>query len=858
MADMKDPRGKEPAPRKREPVFSHSPDADTAEGGASAPAVLRRPAKAAKKKSWFEQNRTLVIGIAAGAGVLAVVLVLGIAFGLFSSGNGPRPSVAPSPTPVAAQPAAPQAPAAPAQPPSQSTSSQPKPTQAAPSQTAQTPAAQGGGFGYSPTQPVPTGQSPPPGQSPPQNAKKDEPKKQQKPPVPDDVAKWKPADYKLARHDNHPNLLEAIVRLGEKYPGSEKAAQCLVDLLKPLPPEKPSATATASTPAPQPMPVAPQPRGRGGRPPLSFGGGTPGTSSQNPAVNPTPTVVGPRPYTPADLTKLVETIVEALGCNGSSLARNTFEQVLAGTFATDDDKTAIEATLKTLLAHPSDQGDTLLLRAITVAKDLRSADHQGPLSAKDLEAKAFELIKQSASIGLRTKLAEIALGKHAKLDPKDPDTEFLMLPNPLNCGAQLLIYRKADTRRNRELRTTLEQQFVGYSSTAMAGYLAIPAENVSTTPGVAFAPPRPMGGFNGPPGQRGGRGGFGGGEPPVAAPIARPGETAKAADANLGSELAAQFWGDDFRKLIEPQVADLRSLDKQPQLMLLAATIPLDSTRAVLYKLLHKRWNDGPKALETAGLIDRAITDPGLLPIIKMSGPRKESPSTPRVTDAAAARRGGRTPPPAPGGARNEASQKKQQAEQDWMDVSAKLASAWCKRFSSVSDKDTEAADKPAGEFKLPSGIEMPSAARIVASHHVVLPGPAPTSLSQVQPSMLDLYYVRVEESAKPKKATQFYCRLAMARKDQTRTFESKTWIDCGKLTPQKDRYRSIDVLITHPQGAASPAVPERGKGRAPEEDEVDLTVEVLIIEIKDPSKEPAKDAAKEPAKDSEKKSEDE
>ncbi len=60
---------------------------------------------------------------------------------------------------------------------------------------------------------------------------------------------------------------------------------------------------------------------------------------------------------------MVETIVEALGCNGSNLAHRTLEQVLAGTFATDDDKAAVEATLKTLLAHPSDEGDAVLFRA---------------------------------------------------------------------------------------------------------------------------------------------------------------------------------------------------------------------------------------------------------------------------------------------------------------------------------------------------------------------------------------------------------------------------------------------------------------------------------------------------------------
>ena len=220
-----------------------------------------------------------------------------------------------------------------------------------------------------------------------------------------------------ARRDNHPKLLEAIVRLGEKYPGNEKAAQCLVDLLKPLPPEKPPAAASPSeTPATPSPRRSSRRRAAARRPRRVSAGGPPQTPPpNNPAANPDD--VGPRPYTPADLTKLVETIIEALGCNGSGLARSTLEQVLAGTFATDDDKTAVEATLKTLLAHPSEEGDALLFRVVTAAKDLRSAEHEGPWPAKDLQTKAFELVKQSASIGLRTKLAGVVLSKHMRLDP---------------------------------------------------------------------------------------------------------------------------------------------------------------------------------------------------------------------------------------------------------------------------------------------------------------------------------------------------------------------------------------------------------------------------------------------------------
>jgi hypothetical protein len=832
MAETKDPRGKQPVPRKQDPVFSDPPDAAAA-SGESVPPVLRRAAAQAKKKSWFQQNQMLVVGLAAGGGVLVILLILGFAFGMFGSG-GTRKPVA-----VAAQPATPP-------PPAQSAASQPTPSQ--PTATHAAPPSQGGGPS-STGQAAPSGQAASPaGQTPSPDAKKGEPKKPQKPLVPEDVAKWKPADYKLARRNNHPKLLEAIARLGEKkYSHSENAAKCLVDLLKPLPPEKPAAGAspsgTPATPQPQPRGTTPSP----GMPPhgMPRPGIPPATNPSNPE-----NAEEPRPYSPGDLTKLVETIIEALGCNDRDLARGTLEKVLAGVFATDDDKAAVEAALKTMLAHPSEEGDDVLLRAATAAKELRSTDHEGPWTAKDLEAKALELVKQSASFGLRTKLAGVAIAKHVRLDPTDAITEFLLLPNPLNCGAQLLFYEKSDAKRNKELKTTLEQQFVTYSSTAVARCLGISADNLPAAT-ASPAPGPPAGGPNGPHGLRpGGAGGVAGGAtpPPSGGGPARPSEPAKAADADLGAQLAGQLWSDEFRKLIEPPMSELHSLDKQPQLMVLAATIPADSTRTILAKLLKKHWYDGPKALETAGLLDRAITDPALLPIIKRSGTRKESPSTPKVTDAAS-KRGGGPHPAAPAGGRNEALQKKQQAEQDWMDVSAKLASGWCKRFAAAeaAREESDASDKPAGdagEAKLPSGFQLPPAAKVVASHRVVLPAAAPAGFSQVQPSSLEVYYVRAEESAKLKKAINDYAHRTTAKEKDTRTFEGKAWIESPRFGPQNDQLRSIDVLVSRSDGGAVSLAPEKGKAVA--EDEVDLIVEVLIVEIKDPNKGSTKDVAKE------------
>ena len=87
------------------------------------------------------------------------------------------------------------------------------------------------------------------------------------------------------------------------------------------------------------------------------------------------------PRNPAETAKLVETIVAALGDNGSEPARKTLEQILAGTLTTDDDKAAVEAALKTLVAHPCAENDALLFRVLHGARGAasgRSRRGRGP------------------------------------------------------------------------------------------------------------------------------------------------------------------------------------------------------------------------------------------------------------------------------------------------------------------------------------------------------------------------------------------------------------------------------------------------------------------------------------------------
>ena len=305
----------------------------------------------------------------------------------------------------------------------------------------------------------------------------------------------------------------------------------------------------------------------------------------------------------------------------------------------------------------------------------------------------------------------------------------------------------------------------------------------------------------------------------------------------------------EFRKLIEPQVGELHSLEKQPQLTVLAATIPEDSTRAILAKLLRKHWSDGPKALETAGLIDRAITDPGLLPIIKMSGKRKESPSTPRVMDAAS-RRGRGPGSGSPSGGRVEAAQKQLQARTGldgrFRQVGVRLVQAILGRGAGQGRK--RHVGQAGGRCRRNQTARRFRVARDGESGCVASRRFARSDAGRLLASAAE----HAGSVLRPREG------IGQAEKGDRRTIAGKRWPGRPKLEPlreklgskapcrlpQKDRRRSVDVLITRPEAAPLPPA-EKGKERAVAEDEVDLTIEVLIIEIKDPTKEPAKEAMK-------------
>jgi hypothetical protein len=293
---------------------------------------------------------------------------------------------------------------------------------------------------------------------------------------------------------------------------------------------------------------------------------------------------------------------------------------------------------------------------------------------------------------------------------------------------------------------------------------------------------------------------------------------------------------------LEPQLGEVRSLEKQGPLVLLASTIPQDTTRTILAKLLRERAKEGPKALETAGMFDRMITDPGLLVLVKLL-PRKDYKSSTKNPTGATPRPPRTGNGPSGSGSSTEAAQKKQQTEQEWLDASKKLVYAWCARFNAAATAKEAAStesDEPAASTpnntaapKLPEDFALGADAKVTAEYHLVWPEKAPPQCAELKLGWLEIHYVRAEESGKLKTIKGFYKNKAKVKPADVRTTDKGLWIENTKKDTQNDRRRSLDVLISRSDGKTT--IAPVGSNAKEEDVETDYIIEVLSVEIKEP-----------------------
>lgn len=218
---------------------------------------------------------------------------------------------------------------------------------------------------------------------------------------PEDVATWQDDDYRSAKEDRDPRLLDALAYLGENSAGDADAARLLVALL--TTPEDPE-------PEPKPEPkVEKKPEKKKssseydeymgeeggmeapGGPDESYESGMedtmseemseemseygegypgeeyPGSGSRKKATK-TPLA--------ASYVSLVGGIVRALGANGSKEGRAALEQILAGKVSAGKDRAAVGAVLRTLIDYPCAENDELLRKALTAPEGFRPSSEK--------------------------------------------------------------------------------------------------------------------------------------------------------------------------------------------------------------------------------------------------------------------------------------------------------------------------------------------------------------------------------------------------------------------------------------------------------------------------------------------------
>jgi hypothetical protein len=627
----------------------------------------------------------------------------------------------------------------------------------------------------------------------PKPAPKPEPKPApaKKPPLPQDVAEWKAGDYYRAKAENSGKLPEALTHLAKRFAGTPKAdaaAQLVVNLLKPEPPLPPAGTPGAAA--------------------ATAPGGAPGTVAATP------------PAAGNVNTTLLKAEIEALSAVGGPVARKCLADLVGGEVPTVDGKQAAEMALEALAKNPSPEGDAVLYRLLTARGEQPPAATGAP-AADTLQKKAYTVVLPAASAELRLKLAAFALEPITPQEQQETLLKFLQSQDPANVPAQILLYQSETT--DKTAKAALEGYFQRYSSDALARVMGMSPDDLGDKSGSRPSPSSPS------------LPNIGGSFP---AGRAKPGD-----DPDLSYRLVRTFWGKEFGRIVAGRLAELSSLESGAPMVVLAGTIPHDAMRVALYKALHRHREEGPKALETAGLIDRVFCDPGLLGVLKsmprraplashVGGPARTPAANPRTRPGTPSR---------PGGPAAKAS--KQLYEEDWMMTCGSLARAICHRFEAAA-RARIAAQRKAGQrvdfhdatAKRP--VELHPGNRVVAEYHLDWPEGLSNKekLDGLPLDAMTIHYVRMEERGKPQALEGYYRRKFFA--GQTCPLSDGRWLESFHTVQHSDRKISYDLLITLPKEKAAagwaPAAKPANEKTADQEGE--LVIEILYLDLKDPS----------------------
>jgi hypothetical protein len=245
---------------------------------------------------------------------------------------------------------------------------------------------------------------------------------------------------------------------------------------------------------------------------------------------------------------------------------------------------------------------------------------------------------------------------------------------------------------------------------------------------------------------------------------------------------------------------------------------------------LRRHWGDGPQSLRPAKLAEGMLADPGAAVVVKML--LRELDAEAKLL-AGHSRTGRWTSPDRRRRIREIHGQwldHFREAEEDWVDAANRLQGNLCARIWAASEVAAAERLSPmlhpvrlSAPESLP--LDLPPTARVVATYSFdwqrEVGGRLPSEL--VDP--MEIRYVRLEEETRPSKLLVFFRRRVEDCVD--REIEEGVWLEGLDDGSQPGRKRSIDVRIRR-------AV--TGLPHLPDEEQP-LVIEVLTVEINDPSR---------------------
>ena len=473
---------------------------------------------------------------------------------------------------------------------------------------------------------------------------------------PDDLAAWKPDDFRAAREANDPRLVEAVEHLGTTKKGDEATANLLVALLAPTEEKAPEQSNSG--------------RSLGGRRPSLGGRGL----GRNLASQSRGGGAG-----------LTATVIGALAQNASPPALQAIEAILSGKLETDG--TAADASLAALSALATNAGEVdsyqdLLLRAATAPGDFATAEGDDPesesLSTDELQGEALRMLQSTATAETRVRMAQVEDGAQGAV------TDLLMEPLVENLDAQVMLYLSDGT--DAQIKADIGEMFAGYSVAAIDQLLGVPAGAGGTSSprrgiggGLAARTPRPTrantgqqrgladrartpapqqrprsGGLasnlnrpnraadRGTP-RRGGRGLASNLNRPNRAGAARSSRSGAAAalpsveplpsvdealasDPQASIEVIRRVWDPRLIDIVAFDAGQVASLEEGRDVLQYALSVPASPTRLAIVELIREHWQEGPDAFRSGATFGSEIRDPGLMFAIK-AAPRRADPA---------------------------------------------------------------------------------------------------------------------------------------------------------------------------------------------------------------------------------------